>query len=209
MAGRNVALGSRRLTFVLLTAIGVIAAGATVLELTLRRRTADASALPPELSVASLKAQMNEPGRAMDTIRDNMRRDDLTDEQRRQLMANAREVMQATMAERVDEYFAAPEEEKEAVLDKHIDDFVARQRAFEERREDLQRNQDQDRERFRSAFGSMSQQDRKERFESRDADRMARAMTYFAAARNRMKERGIQPPTRPGGRGPRGGGFGP
>ena len=69
-------------------------------------------AIPRELSVESLKAKAQEPDQLRETIRDTMRRDDLTDEQRRQIGENMRAVWEGEMQERVDEYFAAPEEEK-------------------------------------------------------------------------------------------------
>lgn len=212
MANAKLEFGSRKLTYVLLASIGAIACAVTAVEFVVRGKSADA-ALPKALSVESLKAQLDEPGKLMQTVRDNMRRDDLSDEQRRQVFRNAREVMRATMHERVDEYLNAPEDQKTAVLDQHIDDFLARMNAWEKARQQGEEEDggesERDREWVRNAIAQMSQQDRKVRSESRDPDRMARAMAYFTAVRSRMQERSIEMPSRGGGRGSRGGRFGP
>ena len=49
-------------------------------------------AIPRELSVESLKAKAQEPDKLRETMRETMRRDDLTDEQRRQIAENMRAV---------------------------------------------------------------------------------------------------------------------
>ena len=54
-------------------------------------------------------------------------------------------------------------------------------------------------------MGQQTQQDRKERSESRDPDQMAQRVAYFSAIQSRMKERGMAPPQfGPGMRGNRG-----
>jgi hypothetical protein len=175
----------------------------------MRGQAARAAALPKELSVDSMKAQMSEPGKLMQTMRDTLRREDLTDEQRRQAMQNSREVMRATMAQRVDEYFDAPEEDKTTVLDRHIDEFLARMAEWEKARSERPELSEEERERMQNTFPPPTQEQRKARSESIDPDRMARAMAYFSAVRSRMGERGIKMPSRPGGRGGPRGPFGP
>ena len=50
-----------------------------------------------------------------------------------------RSAMGDMMNERVNEYFDAPEEEKEAVLDRHIDDFAKMREGWEERRKEREK----------------------------------------------------------------------
>ena len=166
-------------------------------------------AIPHELSVESLKAKTQEPDKLRETIRDTMRRDDLTDEQRRQIAENMRAVWEAEMQKRVDEYYAASEEEKTAVLDRQLDEFRERMKEWEKRREEEQKKDgEKDRaqqdQRFAGMFGQQSREERKQRSETRDPDRTGRQMAYFAAMRQRATERGIKMPFGPGA-GPRGG----
>jgi len=178
------------------------------------RPKAGGVAIPPELSVDSLKARVEEPEKLRETIRDTMRRDDLTDEQRRQIAENMRTVWQEEMQKRVDEYFAASEEEKNAVLDRQLDEWRERMKEWEQRRKeeekkDGEKERADQRQRFAGMFGQQSREQRKERSETRDPDRAARQMAYFMAMRNRAAERGINMPMGPGG-GFRGGpGAGP
>ncbi len=191
----------------------VVAGGMTVWGMI--RSAAQQSTLPEELSVASLKSQMSE---GSDQFRQTMRaQEDLTDEQRQELRRNMREVMGSMMTERVDEYYAAAPEEKDAVLDRHIDEFQERMKEWRKRREerrreqgddaDQERNREEWRERMRGRRGGGTSEQRKSRSESRDPDQMVRMMSYFQALRSRMTERGIESPGGRGGWG-RGGGMG-
>ena len=176
---------------------------------------ANPSNLPSELTAASLKKQAEaDPARTAETIFESFEREDLNVEQRRELRQNAREVMQAQMDKRVDEYFNTPEEQRQVLLDRHIDEMAKfreqmRQRSEQRRAENEARDDeggdrppDESRERRdpRRRMGATAQE-RKERSESRDPDRMARRITYFTAMRKQMEARGIEMP----GRGP---GFG-
>lgn len=185
------------------------------------------SDLPAELTVESLKAQANEdPGRMMATLREASQREDLTEEQRRQAFGNMREVWQEQMTERVDEYFAAADGEKEALLDRHIDEFQERMKDWGQRRDEWEKerkereakrledgadtdeaksDEEDAHDRTRSRWGSRTQQERKERSESRNPDQMARMMGYFSALRERASARGV---TMWGGRGGYGSGGG-
>ncbi len=171
------------------------------------------STLPPELSVDALKKRADDPS----ALRNEMRREDLTEEQRRELRHNMREVMQSRMAERVDEYFGAAEEDRLAILDRHIDEWEKRRAEWEQNRRDRDRdrNDREDgkegrRDDRRGRFASQSKQERKERSESRSADERGRRMAYVNAMRTRMQERGIEMRGPGGGRGgPGGPGRGP
>lgn len=180
----------------------------------------DPNALPAELSVEALKAQVDDPQKLRQTMRDTFRRDDLTEEQRTKLFQNMREVWQSSMDERVDEYFAAnTEEEKNVVLDRQVDELQERAKGWEKRRKEWQKeraarekerqasgNQTDSQDR-RSAWrrnhsGGQTREQRKARSESRDPDKSAKRMAYFMALRNRASERGVEMF-----RGPHGGGH--
>lgn len=169
------------------------------------------SLLPKELSVESLKAASDKPEKMMATMRDSFRRDDLTDEQRRELRRNMREVWRSRTTQRVNEYFSASSDEADAVLDRHLDELVSSMqamRAARQEREKVRKNEPSEagRRGGRGRMGSRSQQDRKESSESRNPDETARAMLYFNNLRARAADRGIQIPGRGGGRGGGGGG---
>ena len=205
-----------------LAAVAVLTLGGTVWGF-LRWTSDDDAGLPAELTVENLKAQAKEdPGKAMQTIREASGREDLTDEQRRQVFSNMREVGRSQMAEHVDEYFAAADDEKEALLDRHIDEFQERMEGWSQQREKREQERkeaeakadadDADKGEKESArqdmhrrFGSRTQQQRKEHSESRDPDQSARMMAYFSAMRARATARGI---TMWGGRGGSGGSGG-
>lgn len=172
-----------------------------------RTKQKTSSDLPPDLTVEALKASAEEPGKLRQSVRDAMRRDDLTDEQRRQVAMNLRNLWQSRLQERVDEYFATPDENKTAVLDQHIDSFMERMKQWDEqRKKDNDQPSDANRQRMRQMFGGRSAQERKEASESRNPDQTARTMAYFAAVRARAQQRGIQMPRGPGRRGGRGSG---
>ncbi|MCC7293390.1 MAG: hypothetical protein IT449_15125 [Phycisphaerales bacterium] len=188
-------------------------------------------ALPPELSAENLKKDgLPDP----EKIRAAMDRKDLTDDQRRQIGQNMRESMMAVMEEHVSEYYAAATDpEREAVLDKHIDELQERMKGWEQRREEMRKEwekrqaeqaektkegekkegEGEQRQDPRERFGSRSTEERKTESENRSPDQMARRMAYFGAIRARMEQRGIQMPFGgmggPGGPGGFGGPGGP
>lgn len=194
--------------------VGAVLVGASVWGITAHYRNADATpVLPRELTVEGLKEQRAEPGKMRDTMREAMDREDLTDEQKRQIAQNMREVWRSTMRERVDEYFNASEDDRVAVLDRQIDEFQRFREEMERRRADQERAgqakegdkaRPEREERWRGAMESQSKEERKERSESRNPDEMGRTMAYFGAMRQRMTERGIKPPEGGPGRGGRG-----
>jgi hypothetical protein len=178
------------------------------------RAKAGGVVIPPGMSVDSLKAKVQEPDKLRETIRDTMQREDLTDEQRRQIAENMRTVWEGEMQKRVDEYFAASEEEKTAVLDRQLDEWRERMKDWEQRRKeeekkDGEKARDDQSRRFAGMFGQQqTREQRKDRSETRNPDQMGRQMAYFAAMRNRAAERGINMPMGGGGfrGGPGGGG---
>lgn len=174
--------------------------------------------VPKELSAAVLKEQAKtDPRKLGETMREMFRRDDLTDEQRSEVRRNMRQAWTGVIDERVDEYFAAASEDREALLDSQIDEWQERMNGWAERREQRRREreardrqngddgeQDQaDQERRRRWRGTQTREQRKARSESRDPDKSARRSAYFSAVRKRAQARGIEM-SGPGGRGPRG-----
>ena len=186
-----------------LSVFAVAAVGATLFSL--QGEAKSGSDLPEEFSVESLKARAGDERQGRAAFRDLLRRDDLTDEQRREALRNMRELRRGTMADRVNEYFDAAEDDKNVVLDDHIDEF---QRRMAERRNDEEWPSEEEREAMRNLFRSRNQSERKADSESRNPDESARSMAYFSALRNRMNERGIQMRGRGGGGGGPGGGGG-
>jgi uncharacterized membrane protein len=169
------------------------------------------STLPEEWSVESLKAKVEEDPGKLREVFEQRGSEDLTEEQRRELRQNLREVHRSTMDTRVDEYFAAAEEDRQATLDRHIDEFQERMKEWEQRRRERQERREQDGERRGPPDWASSQtrEERKTESESRDPDDMARRMAYFSAVQERMTERGIETPWGRGGRGPGRGPGGP
>jgi uncharacterized protein YdaU (DUF1376 family) len=161
--------------------------------------------VPEEYSKEALKAKMAEGPGGFGVMREAMEREDLTEEQRRQIGENARSIFRERMEATVNEYFSAEtEDEKNAVLDQQIDQFQDRPKITEEQRKEWEKR----REERRAEGGARpepTQQERKERSESRNPDQMARQMAYFSAVEHRATERGIKMPG-PGPGGP--GGFG-
>ena len=179
------------------------------------------SDLPEELRLATLQKNAQEsPEKLAETMMNTFDREDLTEEQRRQVRRNMREIRRAETEKRVEEYFAASEQEKQAVLDRHIDEmlqnfermresFEQRRQQWEERRRERGESEDDEaarQERRRRMIGTA--QERKARSEGRDPDSMARQVAYREAVRNRMQERGIEMPRGPGPRGGPGRGEG-
>lgn len=195
-----------------IVAVAVLVIGGSVWALVGRSESANAKPkLPEELSVDALKKQMTEgQGRIGETMRNVFGRDDLTDEQRRQARRNMRRVWTDITDERIEAYNTAPEDQKQAVLDEQIDDFVERMERMREERARRQEEREksgeepatdeQRRERFRRYAGNQTRTQRKSRSESRSPDDSARRMAYRQTVRKRMQERGIETPRGRGGR---------
>ncbi len=132
-----------------------------------------------------------------DQLRAQMDDPNLSEEQRRELGRQMRAVWEARMDARLDEYFTASADSQSEILDRHIDEMQTEMKEREERRQQREQQPGAGEERPRPPrpdFASMTTQERKLRMESRDPDKQARRMAYFAAVRARMEERGIQPP---------------
>lgn len=140
-----------------------------------------------------------------------MRSEDLTDEEREELRRNARQARMERMREAMNEYFTAPEDEKVAILDRQIDEWADMRKRMRERMEEdppSEEERQQWRERMRSGMFP-SFEERKERLETAQSEARSRMMAYFAAARSRAQERGLEMSGGRGGWGRRGGSGGP
>ncbi|HSW46090.1 MAG TPA: hypothetical protein VLM89_11020 [Phycisphaerae bacterium] len=119
---------------VVVATVGVLALGAAVwggVSLSKGKK----STLPRELSAEAIKAAANDPGQIFEKVRQAMESGNLTEEQRHELRENVHEVMEAQMDKRLDEYFTAPASQKQAILDRHIDEMQARMKDWPQRRE--------------------------------------------------------------------------
>ncbi len=170
--------------------------------------------------VAKAKA---DPGKMMDEFREKMRDEKLTQEQRDKLAMSMRNVWESRMDEAVDEYNKAKPEDREAILNKQIDEMEKFRKMREDRdreeeekakadgksEEERQKEREKERERWRKSMGERSREQQKTDSETRNPNKMAQRMAYFAAMRKQMEARGIQPPRwGPGGGGGHGGGRG-
>ena len=175
-------------------------------------RTHDPAGLPPELSRENLKAISADTQKMMETMHDMWQRTDLTEEQQREAMRRMRELGEARMDQRIQEYVTASADQKQAIIDRHIEEMQKEREQREAQREQMDRQHDPNRPRDpnqardpnrprRPDFASMSPQERKTRSESRDPDKQAQRMAYFSALRARATERGIQMPWGPPGAG--------
>jgi hypothetical protein len=180
--------------------VAAVAGGSSLAVLT---RSSKAEGVPKELTVDALRTQAKDatPGQVFDKMRETMERDDLTEEQRQKARDNMRQVGREMMEQRVDEYFsAATQEEKNAILDRQLDEFMAMREEWEKRRAEREKNGEREGEQERQNWmAQQSQEERKARSESRSPDQMARMMAYFTAMQVRAGERGIKMPGRGGG----------
>lgn len=175
-------------------------------------------------------ATMEERVAVMDKFREQMRDEKLTEEQRRKLGESMRATWENEMQKRVDEYFTADPAERDAILDKHIDEMeefrkymddrrekeeqeakdkaAAEGKSEDEAKEDEEKDREKEREKWRDRMKSRSREERKADSETRNPNQMAQRMAYFSAMRKQMEKRGIKMPFGPGGRGPSGRGPG-
>ncbi len=126
-------------------------------------------------------------------IMEVMRSKDLTEDERRKLREIGRELMMASVNKNVDEYFDAPLEQREAILDRHMDEWQEFREQMEAYREEHKDDPDDqaERERERQRWQKRDRQDAKERMEGGDPDRMKRMFAYWGKMRARAQARGI------------------
>ncbi|MHC4066876.1 MAG: hypothetical protein ACYSUI_20560 [Planctomycetota bacterium] len=123
------------------------------------------------------------------------RNDSLSEDERRRMMENMRAVWMTHMADMAEEYFAASEDEKVAILDKQIDQwqaFMERMREYREAHQDdpeYQQRREQERERWRQR--QRSPEERKQQMADQDPDQQAKMFYLFGKMRQRAQERGM------------------
>jgi hypothetical protein len=117
---------------VLLSLLAVLLLGGAVWGYTVHARNKK-SAVPKEFTADALKSE-SDPGKAWEKVHQAMDRTDLTDEQKHQIRENAHNVWEARMDQRMDDYFNAPANQKQAILDRHLDEMQARMKDWEKRR---------------------------------------------------------------------------
>lgn len=118
---------------------------------------------------------------------------DLTDEQRAALEQNMRDLMMDDMNQKVDEYLEATEEQRDAIMDRHLDEwqeFMKKMSEYQEKNKDNPEYQEYQ-ERQRTQRGAPSKQDRKQWMEGTSPERMGRMMQYWVKMQARAKERGM------------------
>jgi hypothetical protein len=99
------------------------------------------TAVPKEFTVDAMKAKSQDPGKVFEQIHQAMNRTDLTEEQKHAIRENAREVMEAQMDKRMDQYFTATSDsQKQVILDEQIDEMQAHMKDWEQRRAQWQKD---------------------------------------------------------------------
>ncbi len=147
-----------------------------------------------EYKDARAKAMETLKSTSLDRVFDRLRSDDLSEEQRESMRSNLGAMIQEDMQKKMDEYSSAPEEEKEAIMDRHIDEMVAfrdKMRAYRDEHKD-DPGFEKEREERRNRRRSPTKQQRKERMEKRNPDRTAQMMRYWPKMMVRASERGIK-----------------
>ncbi|HKQ48424.1 MAG TPA: hypothetical protein VJZ71_10175 [Phycisphaerae bacterium] len=196
--------------FLLISGVLVVALGAGAWGL-----TAVLSEPPPSETQLLLAEAREDPNKLIEKMRD----ESLTEEQREKLRQNMREVFESRMDEAVNEYYAAKPEDREAIINRHIDEMEKWRKAREDREreeqekarssgksdEEIEKEREKEREERRKNRENRSREERKSDSETRSPDSRARRMAYRDAMRKQMQARGIEPPRW----GPGGGGGGP
>lgn len=215
------------------TAVVIVGVGAYVARATL---------FPPQDAADKLLAEMkstpeDQRFEHMRSMREKA--EQMSEAEREKLRDGMRELFQAQMEEHVVEYENAAEADKDAILDKHIDEMVARRKEWEKRRAEREAQGGQGGQNGPGTpptggpnagngpggregdaanaggpggrRGPQSIEERKQREEGRNADSDVRRIRYFRALRERAQKRGIDMGRGPGGfgGGPGGGRGGP
>ncbi|UCD28633.1 MAG: hypothetical protein JSV03_16380, partial [Planctomycetota bacterium] len=118
----------------ILAAAGVVLVGAAACAIAMLSGGNEVK-LPKEFSVKALQTASEDPAQMRERFREAFQRQDLTEQQRRQLFHNVRQVMEARMDQRLDEYFTANESQRGAVLDRHLDEMRKRMQQWQRERE--------------------------------------------------------------------------
>jgi hypothetical protein len=202
---------------VLIGALAVLLLAGVVWGVTVHVRNKK-NAIPKEFTVEALKSE-SDPGKMFQKVHEAMDRKDLTPAQREEIHQNARNAMDARMDARMDEYFNAPAAQKQAILDRHLDEMQVRMKDWEKRRAERDAQEKAAGSSQSSAPGGNAsggdggrrwggrdgqgptREERKAHSEARNPEQSARRMAYFTAMSSRAQQRGIQMPFSGRGRG--------
>jgi hypothetical protein len=130
----------------------------------------------------------------LEDVFDLLRSDKLTEEERARLQGNLQELMRESMSRNVNEFYDAPEEEKIAVMDRHIDEMVAFQekmRAYWEKHKDDPEFKNEGDGAHRT-WRQPSKEARKRHMEGTNPDSMIRMGGYWMKMQQRATERGVK-----------------
>ena len=117
----------------------------------------------------------------------------LTDEQRARMGANMQIVFMNYMGQVAEEFYNAPPDKKDEILDRQIDEWMEFRDRMEEYREahrvdpEYQARRERERERWRNP----SREDRKNQMVNQDPDRQMKMWNMFGQMRRRAQERGL------------------
>ncbi|MGC9454093.1 MAG: hypothetical protein ACP5HU_04445 [Phycisphaerae bacterium] len=125
---------------------------------------------------------------------------DLSDEQRQQYFENMADVGRQHMRERLDEFFALPQEQRTEFIDRMLDRFQNRpMRPADERSPAASAEGDDSSDGAgdgRRSRGGFTAEHMKRMIENTDPEDRARMAEFVKAMQKRMEERGISPPWR-------------
>jgi hypothetical protein len=117
----------------------------------------------------------------------------LTDEQRSRMAANMQIVFMNYMGQVAEEFYSAPPEKKDEILDRQIDEWME----FRDRMEEYRQAHEDDpeyqarRERERERWRNPSKEDRKSQMLNQDPDRQMKMWNMFGQMARRAQERGL------------------
>ncbi|MCP4247730.1 MAG: hypothetical protein GY778_11835 [bacterium] len=178
---------------ILLVGALIAAGGAAWVLLDEPAKEDEGTRVPAAFTAQNIKQKINQPGE-MTRLFSSTQFRELTDEERRQVGQNKAKAYWQMFEDRVDAYFAADEREREAMLDRHLDELTA-QKAQKAQKGKVDKPQQGQHPKGRKP--PMSKQDRKAKSESANPDQMARMAAYKTALVSRARARGINLGGRP------------
>jgi hypothetical protein len=177
-----------RNTLTALTLLVTVALGAL-----LWSRTRDTTpAVPEAFTVDNIRARTDQPAE-MKRLFDSEEYKTLTPEQRQVVHKNKAEAYGSKTRAKVDEYSNAPPDQRNAILDRHIDELLEqiRQKKAAAESEDARAA---GKDKGKGGGKNWTREQMKAKSESTSPDDMARIMAYKAAMDQRMRARGLQWP---------------
>lgn len=146
--------------------------------------------VPVAFDEESIRQKFNKP-EEITKLYSSAQYEALTDEQRRQVDRNKARAYSQMVQDRVDEYFEAGDADREAILDRHLDEFTGQMDRHKKTGEAEEQPWPQTR---KLPKNTLSRQERKAKSELANPDRMARLMAYKMAIIKRAQARGIDLP---------------